>query len=186
MATTLTVDLFVSVDGFAKGEHSPGYFGYAGPELERWIAGELSRPQHVLLGRRTYAALAGVPPEAQDEGYRRMSSLPTTVFSRTLTEAEGRGASIEARDAVATVRGLRADGDVPLRTMGSLSLVQQLLDARLVDRLRLMVFPLLVGPSGREPGFAGVGETDLELVDVRRLDGRLALLEYAPTARPLP
>jgi len=186
MATTLTVDLFVSVDGFAKGEHSPGYFGYGGPELERWIADELARPQHLLLGRRTYAALAGLPPEAQDDGYRRMSSLPTTVFSRTLTDAEWPGATIEPGDAVGHVRGLRESGDVPLRTMGSLSVVQQLLDAGLVDRLRLMVFPLLVGPGGREPGFAGVSETDLELVDVRRLDGRLALLEYAPTGRPIP
>jgi dihydrofolate reductase len=186
MGTTVTVDLFVSVDGFAKGEHSPGYFGYGGPELEAWIADELAGPQHLLLGRRTYAALAGIPPEAQDEGYRRMSSLPATVFSRTLAGAEWPGASVESGDAVAYVRELRQTGDVPLRTMGSLSVVQQLLDAGLVDRLRLMVFPLLVGPGGREPGFAGVDETDLELVDVRRLDGRLVLLEYTPTGRPIP
>jgi len=186
MATTVTADLFVSVDGFAKGEHSPGYFGYGGPELDAWIADELSRPQHVLLGRRTYAALAGIPSEAQDEGYRRMSSLPTTVFSRTLSHADWPGASVESGDAVAYVRELRQVRDVPLRTMGSLSVVQQLLDAGLVDRLRLMVFPLLVGPGGREPGFAGVGETHLDLVDVRRLDGRLLLVEYAPTGRPVP
>jgi dihydrofolate reductase len=186
MAATLTADLFVSVDGFAKGERSPGYFGYGGPELESWIADELAQPQRILLGRRTYAALAGVPAEAQDDGYRRMTSLPATVFSRTLTHADWSEATIESGDAVACVRGLKESGDLPLRTMGSLSVLQQLLDAGLVDRLRLMVFPLLVGPSGREPGFAGVGETDLELVGVRRLDGRLVLMEYTPTGRPIP
>jgi dihydrofolate reductase len=186
VATTVTADLFVSVDGFAKGERSPGYFGYGGPELESWIADELARPQRILLGRRTYAALSEVPPEAQDDGYRQMTSTPATVFSRTLTHADWPGATIESGDAVAHVRGLKEGDDLPLRTMGSLSVVQQLLDAGLVDRLRLVVFPLLVGPSGREPGFAGVGETDLELVDVRRLDGRLVLLEYAPTGRPIP
>jgi hypothetical protein len=79
MATPLIADLFVSVDGFAKGEHSPGYFGYGGPELESWVADELARPQRILLRRRTYAALSEVPPEAQDDGYRQMTSLPATA-----------------------------------------------------------------------------------------------------------
>ena len=52
--STITADLFISVDGWAKGDHSPGYFGYFGPDLERWIDEEMSRPQHVLMGRRTY------------------------------------------------------------------------------------------------------------------------------------
>jgi riboflavin biosynthesis pyrimidine reductase len=64
--------------------------------------------------------------------------------------------------------------------------VQQLLNAGLVDRLRLMVFPLLVGPSGRESVFDGVGESDLALTGERVLDGRILLAEYAPTGRPIP
>jgi hypothetical protein len=56
----------------------------------------------------------------------------------------------------------------------------------LVDRLRLMVFPLLVGPSGRESVFDGVGESDLALTGERVLDGRILLVEYAPTGRPIP
>ena len=57
---------------------------------------------------------------------------------------------------------------------------------QLVDRLRLMIFPLLVGPSGREWAFEGVGESELALADMRVLDGRILLAEYAPTGRPVP
>jgi dihydrofolate reductase len=186
MNAALTADLFVSADGWARGEHSPGYFGYFGPDLQCWIDEESARPQHVLMGRRTYEALDSVPEEARDEGYLRMTQLPVTVFSRTLTDAAWPGASVESGDLVESVRQLKASSEIPLRTMGSLSVVRQLLNAGLVDRLRLMVFPLLVGPGGREPMLAGVDEVDLALVDQRVLDGRLLLIEYAPTGRPIP
>lgn len=186
MGTTVIADLFVSADGFAKGEHSPGYFGYFGPDLDRWITEEQQRPHHAVMGRRTYEALAEVPAEARDEGYERMTRLPTTVFSRTLESTEWPGATVERRDAVTVVRERKAADDVPLRTTGSISIVRQLIDAALVDRLRLMVFPLLVGPSGSEPVFEGVGEGELELVDQRVLDGRILLVEYRPTGSPIP
>jgi dihydrofolate reductase len=70
--------------------------------------------------------------------------------------------------------------------MGSLSVVRQLCGAGLVDRLRLMTFPLLVGTSGREAAFADVAPADLELVDHRVLDGRVLLVEYRPTGRGIP
>ena len=47
---TLTVDVFVSVDGWAGSENSPGYFGYFGPELEKWINAELAEPQLAIFG----------------------------------------------------------------------------------------------------------------------------------------
>jgi hypothetical protein len=55
MGSTLTVDILVSVDGWASGATSPGYFGNLGPELEEWITTELAAPQLIVLGqlRRT-------------------------------------------------------------------------------------------------------------------------------------
>jgi dihydrofolate reductase len=76
--------------------------------------------------------------------------------------------------------------DVPLRTMGSLSLARQLVRAGLVDRLRLLVFPLVAGPFGREAAFEGVKSADLELVGHRVLDGRVLLVEYRPTGHDIP
>lgn len=183
---TLTVDVFISVDGWAGGEGTPGYFGYFGPDLEKWITTESARPQLVVLGRRTYAALAGLPEEARDAGWRRMSELNTVVFSKTLETAKWPNTRICRDDLVGEIRRLKGESDVPLRTMGSLSVVRQLLDAGLVDRLRLMTFPLLVGASGREPFFADVLSAELELVEHRVLDGRILLVEYRPTGRDIP
>ena len=184
--STVVADLFVSADGYARGEHSPGYFGYLGPDLERWIDEELDRPQHVLMGRRTYELLEGLPAGARDAGYDRMSRQATTVFSRTLTSTAWPGASVEPREAAEVVRERKTSGDVLLRTMGSLSIVRQLVNAGLVDRLRLMVFPLFVGPSGAEPAYAGLDETELELLDRRVLDGRILLVEDRPSGTPIP
>jgi dihydrofolate reductase len=186
MGSILMVDVFLSVDGWAGSDGLPGYFGYLGPELEEWIAAEGAAPQVVVMGRRTYEALAGLPEEVRDEGWDRMSQLEKVVFSRTLTQVTWPNTRICSGDLVEEVRAMKASSDVPLRTMGSLSLARQLLGAGLVDRLRLMIFPLVAGPSGREAAFQGMDSADLELVDHRALDGRVLLVEYRPTGKDIP
>ncbi|MFF7204128.1 dihydrofolate reductase family protein [Streptomyces sp. NPDC008141] len=183
---TLTVDVFLSVDGWAGGATSPGYFGYFGPELDAWIQGELDLPQLVVLGRRTYEAFAGLPREARDASWERMAGLDKVVFSATLESASWPNTRVCHEDLVTEVRRLKRESGVPLRTIGSLSVARQLCGAGLVDRLRLMTFPLLVGETGREPFFAGVTSADLELVGHRALDDRVLLVEYRPTGREIP
>jgi len=186
MGSVLTVDLFLSVDGWAGSEGLPGYFGYLGPELEEWITTELAAPQLVVMGRRTYEALAALPDEARDESRDRMSQLDKVVFSRTLDQTVWPNTRICGEDLVEEIRRMKADSDVPLRTMGSLSLARQLTSAGLVERLRLVTFPLIAGDSGREAAFADMASADLELVDHRALDGRVLLVEYRPTRRDIP
>src|SRR3954449_4882656 len=94
MASTLIVDIFLSVDGWAGSDGLPGYFGYLGPELAEWISTEGAVPQLVVMGRRTYQALAGLPEEVHDEGWERMSQLEKVVFSRTLTQVTWRNTRI--------------------------------------------------------------------------------------------
>ena len=186
MTSELIVDIFVSVDGWAGSDSLPGYFGYLGPDLEAWIASEGESPQLVVLGRRTYELLAGIPEEARDEGWNRLTALDKVVFSRTLTEVAWPHTRICNDDLVGEVRALKESSQTPLRTMGSLSIGRQLLDAGLVDRLRLVTFPLIAGPPGREPAFEAMGSTDLELVGHRVLDNRLLLIEYRPTGNDIP
>ena len=186
MSSSLTVDIFLSVDGWAGSSGLPGYFGYLGPELEEWIATELDLPQVVIMGRRTYEALAELPEEARDASWQRMTELDKVVFSRTLQQAAWANTRIRGEQLVDEVRAMKADSDVPLRTMGSLSLARQLTEAGLVERLRLMTFPLIAGVSGREPFFVDMSSADLELVDHRAIDGRVLLVEYRPTGRDIP
>jgi dihydrofolate reductase len=177
----LVVDLFTSLDGFAKGERSPAFFGYLGPDLARWIDGEGSRPEVLLMGRVTYQLLADVSLAQQDEAGRRMTDQPKIVFSRTLQEPlPWANTQLVASDAADAVRTLKDQPGERLRVIGSLSLVRGLLTGGVVDRLRLMVFPVLLGATGREPAFEGLGDVALELVGQDVLDDRLVLLEYCP------
>jgi dihydrofolate reductase len=177
----LTADLFVTLDGYAYGEGAPAYFGYPGPDLERWIDEHLATPQVLLMGRVTYEALSAIAQNEPVEGADRMNELPKVVFSRTLQEPLAWNNSRLAKaDLADEVRSLKARTGDPLRTMGSLSVVKALMEAGLVDRLRLAVFPQILGSTGREPIFAGLPDVDLELVETDVLDGRLVTLEYRP------
>jgi dihydrofolate reductase len=78
-----------------------------------------------------------------------------------------------------------AHADCPeVRTLGSVSLVKQLLAAGLVDRLKLVVCPVVLGETGIEPLFADLPDIGLDLLSTRILDGRLLLLEYRPAGTP--
>ncbi|MFI5894573.1 dihydrofolate reductase family protein [Actinoplanes sp. NPDC051513] len=180
----LSIDVFVSVDGYAFGSRSPGYFGFYGPDLEKWINEHADRPHRALMGRRTYTALNELPDEVRDAGWHRMVTTPTIVFSRTLTSVDWPGATLCANDAIDEVRNLKQTGDEDTRTIGSLSLARQFLDAGLVDHLRLLVFPVVLGQSGQQPALAGTPDLALELVDHRILDGRIACYDYRPAGPP--
>lgn len=83
-----------------------------------------------------------------------------------------------AEQEIATLK--QQDGAL-LRSIGSISLVKTMIRVQLVDRLRLMIFPVVLGTAGREPIFAGYEKTSLELISSRILDSRVALLEYTPS-----
>ncbi len=180
----LFADIFISVDGSAFGTRSPGYFGYSGPDLMRWINDERARPHRDIMGRKTYEALAGLPEEHRDESWKITSEKPILMFSRTLTHTDWPGIELSTEDAVDQVRRLKQTGDRDLRTVGSLSLVQQFLNARLVDHLRLMIFPLVIGETGERPLFEKVGDFELHLQGQTVLDNRILLVDYRPGGKP--
>jgi dihydrofolate reductase len=134
------------------------------------------------MGRKTYEALAALPEPVSDEGGLSLAATPTTVFSRTLPTVSWPQETV-ADDLASTVRRLKA-GDTDLRIIGSLSLVRQLLGAGLIDRLRLLVFPLIVGETGQEPAFAQMPDVALDLVGQSVLDDRIVLSEYRPSGPP--
>jgi len=177
----LTADLFISLDGFALGEGEGPYFGLAGPELDHWIKGEISKPQLLLLGRKTYELFAEFSMSAHDELSLRMNDLPKMVFSNSLNGALSWKNTSQIKGELATgIEGLKQMPGEPIRSIGSLSLVRGLIQSRLVDRLRLMVFPLVLGAKGKEALFDGYRRTEFELISTKTIDSRLVLLEYHP------
>ena len=186
MGSILTAELLISVDGWAGSDGLPGFFGYLGPELEAWVATGQSAPHIEIMGRRTYELLTALPEEARDESWHQMTRQETVLFSRTLQRTDWPGARICGADVVEEVRRMKDEGDHPLRTTGSLSLVRQLMGAGLVDRLLLLTFPLIAGDAGREAAFAQMASADMALADHRVLDGRVLVMEYRPTGNDIP
>jgi dihydrofolate reductase len=173
-------DLFVSLDGFALGEGSGPYFGYGGPELDRWIRNHLDRPQLIIMGRGTYEALAPRSVPAADASADMMNRIPKAVVSNTLRPPLAwNNTRLITGDIAAEIRALKQQTGDPLRSIGSITLVKTMMQLELIDRLRLMVFPLVLGSAGREPIFAGYRETRLKLVSTEVLDSRLLAIEYA-------
>jgi dihydrofolate reductase len=181
----LTVDMFVSLDGFTAGTDGgqSWTFGYFGPEFGAYTQRILAEPQVMVMGRSTYEIMASSWPSSPAPQAAHMNRLPKLVFSSTLEEPlEWTNAQLVAGDAVDGVTALKEEAGDPLRTIGSITLVRHLIAAGLVDRLRLVVFPHVLGEAGRKPLFAGWPETGFSLTSTSVIDARLLVSEYQPVA----
>lgn len=178
-----TVDLFTTLDGFGSGPVA--YWGKEGPELlaqRDRTYGE--REQTLVFGANTYRLMQRFAPAEDDPSGAPLNAARKIVISRTL---EGpptwANTTLIAEDALVAVPRLKAASPVPLRCHGSIRMNRALLAAGLVDRLELMVFPVIAGASGGNPILADLPEIDLELVDARLFDGRVQQLVYVPAVR---
>jgi dihydrofolate reductase len=181
--SSLMVDFITSLDGYGAAEGWPGYWGMEGPEYLAWIEQDAEHEHTALMGATTYRLMSGFAAEMPDEpGLAALTAMPKVVFSSTL-EAPLSWANTElvSGDPVETVQDMKRRDSRPLRTIGSLSLCRSLLEAGVVDRFRVVVFPVITGATGRDRIFDGYPDIALDLVDSRTFDGRLQLLEYVPT-----
>ncbi|HEV2272297.1 MAG TPA: dihydrofolate reductase family protein [Steroidobacteraceae bacterium] len=178
----LSADLFVSIDGCASGADEPAYFGCNGPELGTWVRSELARPQVILMGRVTYEALSSIATSpSADKDTLGMTNVPKLVYSNTLREPlRWNNTRLLNGELGATISSLKKESGDPIRCFGSITLVKGLIDFGLLDRLRLLLFPVVLGEKGREPVFEGHRRRELKFVGSRTLDSRLVLLEYRP------
>lgn len=181
--STLMVDFIISLDGYGAAEGWPGYWGMEGPEYLAWTGAGSENEHTVLLGATTYRLMSGFAAEMPDEpGLAGLTAMPKVVFSSTLTTPlSWANTELVDGDAVEAVRAMKRDGSRPLRTVGSLSLCRSLLQAGVVDRFRVVVFPVITGATGQDRIFDGYPDVTLDLVESRTFDGRLQLLEYVPT-----
>ena len=167
------------VDGFAHGGWA---FRYSrGPEGDQFKLDEILSAEALLLGRKTYEGFAEAwPSRTDDSGFAdKMNSMPKYVASETLDRAGWNNSTILVGDVASAIRNLIQEGDGTILVVGSGSIVRYLLDADLVDELRLMVFPTVLG-SGRQL-FAGVeSPRNLTVNEVRPL-GETALVTLGRT-----
>jgi dihydrofolate reductase len=186
----LMVDFITSLDGYASGEGWPGFWGLEGPEYMAWL-GEQPKVTY-LMGANTYRQMSGfaagqLPPGAEEfrpdeqETVDELTRAPKIVFSSTLEDPLAWANSTLVRgDAVAAVRELKAEGSGILSTIGSLSLSRALLTAGLVDRFRVVMFPVITGATGSERIYDGYPDVALEMTEHRTFDNSIQLVEYRP------
>ena len=186
----LLVDFITSLDGYASGEGWPGFWGLEGPEYLAWL-GEQPEVTY-LMGANTYRLMSGFAagdlPDGTDElradeegSVDVLTNASKVVFSSSLDEPLTWANSTLVRDdPVEAVRAMKENGSGLLSTIGSLSLSRALLHAGLVDRFRVVMFPVLTGATGAERIYDGYPDVALEMLDHRTFDGRIQLVEYRP------
>jgi dihydrofolate reductase len=188
----LIVDFITSLDGYGEAEGWPGWWGLEGPEYLGWLGQQPERDYTILMGAKTYRLMFGFASQAEasrsdfttDEqaSIDELANAQKVVFSSTLqAPLPWANTRLVSGDAVEAVRAMKRDGSSPMRTLGSLTLCRSLLEAGLVDRFRVVVFPVITGSTGRERIYDGYPDVALGMVASRTFDGGIQLLEYIPT-----
>ncbi len=195
----ITITQFLSLDGVSQGpgsvdEDTSGGFrrgGWFTPYLDREFVAQASAwldlADGLLLGRRTYEAFARDWPQIRepDPFTVRMNALPKHVVSTTLTEGTWSPTTVLGEDPLTQVAGLRERPGREIQVHGSARLASSLLDAGLVDCLRLAVAPTVVG-DGRRLLSHPLADHGLRLDRSAATSTGLVILEYTvvgPAAR---
>jgi dihydrofolate reductase len=159
----------------------PGWWGLEGPEYLAWLGDQPEADYTVLMGANTYRVMSGLATDGEP-GTEALAGMSKVVFSTTLTEPlSWANTPLVTQDPVEAVREMKDKGTKSMRTLGSLTLCRSLLKAGLVDRFRVVVFPVITGSTGRDRIYDGYPDVSLDMVSSRTFDGRIQLLEYVPT-----
>jgi dihydrofolate reductase len=178
---------FVSLDGVVQdpaGNEGFRLGGWVGPlkdrqDLSKLALDEALGAEAVLLGRRSYEFLAALWPSRSGELADRLNSLPKYVVSSTLEDPDWNNTTVLKGDVVNEVSKLRQELDGEIVVPASFQLLHTLMEHDLVDELRLMIIPVVLGAGERL-----FGETSdmkpMRLVDTQTIDNGVAFLTYEP------
>jgi dihydrofolate reductase len=177
----------VSLDGViedptgAEGLRVGGWFFEIdrGEDGEKFTLDKTLGTEALLLGRRTYGFFAATWPSRGGELADKMNSLPKYVVSSTLEDPEWNNSTVLRGDAVDEASKLKHELDGEIVVLGSPQLARTLIEHDLVDELRLIVYPVVLGDGARL-----FGETSdkkfMRLVDTQSVGDGIAILTYEP------
>jgi dihydrofolate reductase len=186
----IVVTEFVSLDGVMEDpggaedyRHGGWTFEFDRGEGDKFKLDELLEAEVQLLGRVTYEAFARAWPTMEDPvGFAdKMNGMPKYVFSSTLREPEWNNSTVLSGDFAEEIKKLKEVIDGVILVAGSAQLVQGLVEHDLVDELRLMVFPVLLGDGKRLFGDVSEKRT-LRLTDSKTVGDGLSILTYQRAA----
>jgi dihydrofolate reductase len=177
----VVASLFLSLDGVMEAPET-WHLPYFNDEMGTVIGEAISRTDAFLLGRRTYEEWAAFwPGQSADElpMAEAINGLPKYVASTTLDKVTWENSTLLGDDVAREVSKLKQQPGKDISVSGSATLVRSLLRDGLLDELRLMIHPVVVG-SGRRLFENGIGETPLELVDSQTFSTGVLNLTYRP------
>jgi dihydrofolate reductase len=183
----IVVTEFVSLDGVIEdpgGSENFKHGGWSfkisrGDEGDKFKLDETFASEALLLGRVTYEGFAEAWPSRDGEFADKFNSMPKYVVSSTLEEPEWNNSTVLKGDVAEEVAKLKQEQDGDIVVHGSARLVQTLIEHDLVDELRLMVYPVVLG-SGKRLFSETSDKKPLRLVDSNVVGDGVAILIYEP------
>ena len=182
---TLASFIITPLDGFYEGPNGEFDWPIVDEEFNDFAVRQLDEADTLGFGRATYEHMAAYWPTEQAKANdsaitSRMNDKEKLVFSTTLTEASWSGTTVVGGEAAEHVPTVKAAAGKELLVIGSAHLTASLAQAGVVDELRIMVCPIVLG-QGRSL-FEGLKKrVPLTLLDVRRFDSGNLLLTYRPS-----
>jgi dihydrofolate reductase len=182
---TIVISENVSLDGVIQdpaGDEGFRVGGWVGlikdsPQLNKLALDEALSAEAVLLGRRSYEWFAARWPSRSGELADRLNSLPKYVVSSTLEDPVWNNSTVLKGDPVAEVSKLKQQLNGEILVPASFQLLRTLMEHDLIDKLRLKIFPVVLGAGARL-----FGETSemrpMRLVDNQTLGDGVAILTY--------
>jgi len=183
----IVVTEFVSLDGVMEDPGGSEDFRHGGwtfeiprgEEGDKFKLDEAFAADALLLGRVTYEGFAAAWPSREGDFADKFNSMPKYVVSSTLDKADWNNSTLLEGDVAEEVSKLREDVDGDIVVHGSAQLVQTLVEHDLVDELRLMVFPVVLGTGKRLFGDTS-DKKPLRLADSKVVGDGVAILVYQP------
>lgn len=172
----LAATFFMTLDGVVE---DPAWsFPYWNDEVRAFKAEETERTGALLLGRTTYEQFARAWPNSKDEGAPFFNNVRKYVVSTTRTKDIWKNATFIAADVKNAIQKLKEEGGGDLTVHGSITLSRWLIAEGLVDELRLLVYPVLVGKGKRL--FGDGLAADFELASSHATSNGVVALVYRP------
>jgi dihydrofolate reductase len=190
MSRKLVVSVYISLDGVVQdpvGMENSGLGNWVGPysrgpEGDDIMREELWAADIALMGRTTYEGFAAVWPTLDDpSGFaRRLNALRKYVASTTMHQADWTNTTIITGDVADQVRRLKNEGGGDILIYGSAGLVHSLLPHGLIDRVHMLIYPVVLGRGTRLFPLGYAARFDLR--DLRTLESGMAHAVYEPSA----
>src|SRR3954452_5734599 len=190
MSARIVETEFVSIDGVMEAPGGKYDFKYPGWSFEydrgddgnQFKLDETMAADALLIGKRTYESFAGAWPDREGEFADNFNTMPKFVVSTTLGEPDWNNTTVlDSGDATAQVRKLKDEFDGELQVPGSHRLVQELIEADLVDQINLMVFPVILG-TGKKAFEETPDRRNLQLKESKVVGGGVAVMVYERAA----